>query len=127
MRWKYTTSWMAGGLALLVSGVAVSAEPGDDAVADEVRKGQAMAERLCSRCHAVGTTGESPVPEAPPFRVFSSLWPLTYLEEALAEGIMVGHPLAEMPVFQFTPTEISHLIRYMETIQEQESWAEEEG
>ncbi len=79
--------------------------------------GRAMAQDLCARCHAVEETGDSPLADAPPFRTFSQMWPLHYLEEALAEGIMVGHPLYQMPVFQFTPSEIADLIAYLETIQ----------
>jgi hypothetical protein len=39
------------------------------------------------------------------------------LEEALAEGISVGHPA--MPQFQFSPEDADALIAYLESIQEQ--------
>ncbi len=89
-----------------------SAYAGGDAAA-----GGDMAGALCARCHAVGLTGESPLPEAPPFRTFSQLWPLESLDEALAEGIMVGHPRFEMPVFEFSVNEVADLMAYLESIQ----------
>jgi len=51
--------------------------------------------------HAVGADGESPVPEAPPFRMLEARYPLEALEEALAEGIVTGHP--DMPQFALEP------------------------
>lgn len=38
------------------------------------------------------------------------------LEEALAEGIYVGHP--DMPVFRFEPDEVEALIDYIQSIQD---------
>ena len=54
-----------------------------------------------------------PLPEAPPFRSFAARWPLESLEEAFAEGIMVGHV---MPEFTFTPEEIGHMIAYLNSV-----------
>lgn len=90
-------------------------------------EGAEMAEALCSRCHAIGRTGESPVADAPLFRSLAARWPLSYLEEALAEGIMVGHPLVEMPAFQFSPTEIAHLLAYLDSIQEGDAARDDDG
>jgi mono/diheme cytochrome c family protein len=85
----------------------------------DVAAGRDIADRLCAACHAVGRDDASPVPEATPFRLFSQLWPLESLDEALAEGIMIGHSRADaqMPVFQFDPSEIADLMAYLETIQ----------
>lgn len=83
---------------------------------DPVTRGLSLATANCSGCHAIGVSGISPRPGAPPFRELSSRYPLVYLEEALAEGIMTGHN--EMPAFVFEPAEISDLIAYLETIQE---------
>jgi mono/diheme cytochrome c family protein len=81
-------------------------------------EGAALAQELCSRCHAVGPSGDSPVGDAPPFRQFAQMWPLEYLEEALGEGIMVGHREHEMPVFQFDVKEIADLTAYLEELGE---------
>lgn len=78
-------------------------------------RGQEIAQTHCSRCHAVGRTGESPAPEAPPFRTLSQNYRVSDLEEALAEGISVGHPA--MPEFQFSPEDAHALVSYLEAIQ----------
>lgn len=53
---------------------------------------------------------------APPFRTLHSKYPVENLEEALAEGIVTGHP--EMPVFQLEPPQISALIEYLYTLKQ---------
>ena len=51
---------------------------------------------------------------APPFRVLPQRYPVDHLAEALAEGIVVGHPL--MPEFTFDPPEIDALLTYIESL-----------
>jgi hypothetical protein len=41
------------------------------------------------------------------------------LEEALAEGISVGHPA--MPQFQFAPADVTALVTYLQSIQTNEA------
>ena len=77
--------------------------------------GQAIAQNLCAGCHAVGLKGESPHADAPPFRTLSEKYPVRLLEEALAEGIAVGHE--DMPEFQLEADEVEQLILYLESIQ----------
>ncbi len=77
-------------------------------------KGAEMAGKLCARCHAIKRTGDSPMAEAPPFRTFASKWPLESLEEAFAEGIVVGHPA--MPEFVFAPEDIRSLLAHMDAV-----------
>ena len=71
----------------------------------------------CSRCHAVGTEGDSPHKEAPPFRTLSAKYPVADLAESLAEGIVSGHP--DMPIFVFSPPDVGAIIDYLESIQQQ--------
>ena len=78
-------------------------------------RGQEIAQTHCSSCHAVERGGESPAPEAPPFRTLSQNYRVTDLEEALAEGISVGHPA--MPEFQFSPDDAHALVSYLQAIQ----------
>lgn len=78
--------------------------------------GQEMAERLCAGCHAIGASDESNHPAAPPLRTFADRWPLEHLEEAFAEGIVVGHHEIPMPEFVFEPGEIADLIAYLEVV-----------
>ncbi len=77
--------------------------------------GKVLVELNCSRCHATGTDGESPHPEAPPFRTLSERYPIDAMEEAFAEGIVTGHP--DMPEFAASPEQIADIIAYVESIQ----------
>ena len=78
--------------------------------------GQTLAETRCARCHAVGRDGASPVDAAPAFRHLGRKWPVGNLAEALAEGIVVGHPV--MPAFAFSPPEIEDFLGWLQAIQE---------
>jgi cytochrome c len=80
-----------------------------------VQRGQVFAQTNCSQCHAIGRVGDSPVPEAPPFRTLHTRYPIESLAEALAEGITTGHP--SMPQFQLDPALVNDLLAYLESIQ----------
>lgn len=82
----------------------------------DVEQGRHLAELYCVSCHAIGTEGESPHPMAPPLRTLSRNYPVNALEEAFAEGILVGHP--DMPEFRFEPDQIDDLLAYLQSIQE---------
>jgi mono/diheme cytochrome c family protein len=79
-------------------------------------RGKALVELNCSGCHAVGVTGKSSHPAAPAFRVLSKRYPITDLEEALAEGISTGHP--DMPEWIASPDQIDAIIAYISSIQQ---------
>jgi mono/diheme cytochrome c family protein len=79
-------------------------------------RGAALLSKQCARCHAVGLTGASPHPAAPPFRTLSQRYPIDSLAEALAEGLMSGHP--DMPEFVFRPDEIGAILAYLQAIQQ---------
>ncbi len=78
-------------------------------------KGEVLVRENCSRCHAIGQSGESPVGQAPPFRTLSEKYPVDSLAESLVEGIVSGHP--EMPIFVFKPHDVDAIIAYLESIQ----------
>jgi len=80
----------------------------------DLSKGRAIADQYCARCHNVTEQGVSPFQPAPPFREFASRWPLENLEEALAEGISVGHEA--MPEFQLSIDEIDDLMSYIRSL-----------
>ena len=82
----------------------------------KIKVGKLIAETRCAKCHATGPEGESPHLDAKPFRYLAENYPVRNLEEAFAEGIVVGHP--DMPVFVLSPYEIDSLITYLESIQE---------
>jgi mono/diheme cytochrome c family protein len=93
--------------ALAASAVAASAEM-------PVMRGQAILESKCSRCHAVGREDASLHADAPPFRDVAARYPPSDLSEALAEGIVSGHP--DMPVFVFQHDEIDAIVAYLDTL-----------
>jgi len=80
-----------------------------------VQRGLTFAQTNCSQCHAIGRVGESPIPDAPPFRTLHTRYPIESLAEAFAEGITTGHP--SMPQFQLDPAQINDLLAYLESIQ----------
>lgn len=82
----------------------------------DIARGADLAQSQCGACHATGRSGESAAPEAPPFRTLSQNYRVTNLEEALAEGISVGHPA--MPQFAFAPEDVDALIAYLDSIQD---------
>lgn len=84
---------------------------GGEASARDPRRGEAFAQRNCGGCHAVGRTGASPNPKAPTFRVVSQRYEPSELEEALAEGIVTGHP--GMPEFTLDTRQIDDLVAHL--------------
>ena len=82
-----------------------------------INKGEMLVRNNCSRCHAIGKEGDSPHPQAPPFRTLSSRYPIQDLAESLAEGIVSGHP--DMPIFVFGPRDVEAIIQYLQSIQTQ--------
>lgn len=86
------------------------------AFAGDPKAGHELAKSACGRCHAVDLKGDSPNKKAPPFRRVVTKYPLNSLEEALAEGIVVGHKGAEMPQFEMEPGDIDDLISHLRTL-----------
>jgi len=101
-------TFLAGLMLALASALAPWAGAG------ELERGRNLAQDMCSTCHAIGGEGESANAEAPPFRVIAERYSVWNLQEALAEGILVGHP--DMPQFTLEPDEINALLSYMETL-----------
>lgn len=77
-------------------------------------RGEKIAQEKCARCHAVGRSGASPDPKAPPFRTVGKLYPPEHLAEALAEGIVTG--ANDMPQFKFDPRDVDAIIDYLTMI-----------
>lgn len=80
-----------------------------------VRLGYTFAQTHCASCHAIGTVGNSPLPIAPPFRSLHKRYPVEHLAEALAEGIVTGHPA--MPRFELDVVQIGDLIAYLKSLE----------
>jgi mono/diheme cytochrome c family protein len=96
-------------IALALGSSAAMAQSG------RVQRGFTFAQTNCSQCHALGRIGESPIPEAPPFRTLHTRYPIESLAEAFAEGITTGHP--SMPQFQLDPAQINDLLAYLQSVQ----------
>ena len=79
-------------------------------------RGEGVLTTNCSRCHAVGRTGDSTHPEAPPFRTLGQRYPIEVLAEALAEGLSSGHP--DMPEFRFEVDDVDAILAYLNSFQE---------
>lgn len=79
-----------------------------------IAKGKALVEEKCARCHATGLEDKSPHEKAPPFRDVVEIYPSENLAEALAEGIVSGHP--DMPVFKFDPPQIEAFLGYLNSL-----------
>jgi cytochrome c len=101
-----------------VGGGALTALANAQAGDTDPARGAALLQENCAACHAVGPKGASPVATAVPFRKLSQRYPVESLEEALAEGITVGHQgIVQMPEFVFEAEEIGDIVAYLHTIQ----------
>ncbi len=111
-RLRWPAQLGAAALALTLAGAAL-AQP--SSTKDAEARGLVLVQRNCAMCHAIGVTGDSPNPQAPHFRDLNQRYPVENLGEALAEGILVGHP--QMPELKFSGDEVSDIIAYLESIQ----------
>jgi cytochrome c len=101
-------------LPLLALAAILLASP-DAVAADQVAEGRQILQENCSRCHAISSEGDSPHDQAPPFREVMKIYPADSLEEALAEGLVTGHP--DMPEFVFPPEQVGAIIAYLRTLE----------
>ena len=77
-------------------------------------QGRRLAQHYCARCHSIDKVGPSPLRIAPAFRTLHEKYPVEMLEEALAEGIVTGHPT--MPQFSFEPDQVADFIAFLKTL-----------
>jgi len=86
------------------------------ALDSEQSRGKALLQSLCSRCHAVGLTGASPHPDAPPFRSFGDrkLYDDDFAQR-LQTGLSTIHK--DMPSFQFDRPDAEAAVNYLKAIQ----------
>lgn len=104
-------------LAVLGSALAAMAT-GAGAQEPSVQRGSTLVKRHCGGCHATGPSGASRHPAAPPLRELHRQYEPENLAEALAEGILTGHPA--MPSFRFEPHDVRSIILYLNDIQERQ-------
>lgn len=79
------------------------------------RRGQTFVRTNCARCHSIDKVSPSPLTSAPPFRTLHLRYPVETLEEALAEGIVTGHPA--MPEFRLDPGQIGDVIAFLKSLE----------
>jgi mono/diheme cytochrome c family protein len=70
------------------------------------QRGQALAQRLCSTCHAVGVSG---------FRELGDRLDLATFARTLRRGLESGHQ--DMPRFKFTREDADAMTAYLRAIQ----------
>lgn len=100
--------------ALVGAAAVVSAAVAAQAQSPEVQRGVRLARTHCAQCHSIDKVSPSRLAIAPPFRDLHQRYPLERLEEALAEGLVTGHPT--MPEFRFDPDQIGDFIAFLETL-----------
>jgi mono/diheme cytochrome c family protein len=78
-------------------------------------QGKRLALIYCAKCHAIDKVSPSPLKIAPPFRTLHERYPVETLQEALAEGIVTGHPT--MPQFSFDADQVGDFIAFLKTLE----------
>ncbi|MFT3724830.1 MAG: c-type cytochrome [Hyphomonadaceae bacterium] len=101
---------------LLLPLAACAAEPKPKWMSGDPRIGKQVAEDLCASCHAVGATGESINPAAPPLRTVLTNYRPDWLADDLHNAVEISH--LKMPTFHFGDGHEYDLIAYLLTIQE---------
>lgn len=97
--------------AVLLSAIVAACSPGGQ----DASEGQALVTMYCADCHDVTATGDSPHPEAPPFRTLHERYNVEWLSEALVEGLVSGHP--DMPEFEFDPVQAEAIVVYLKSLE----------
>lgn len=95
-------------VTLMLTAPALAASPAE-------QRGKAFALTNCARCHSIDRLTPSSLKIAPPFRTLHKRYPIETLAEALAEGIVTGHPT--MPQFQLEPDQINDLLSFLKTLE----------
>jgi cytochrome c len=103
-----------GPLALLAGACATT--PGPAWKSGDPAKGHEVVQDLCSSCHAVEATGESPNLQAPPLRGVLANYRPDWLAEDLHNSVAISH--LKMPTFYFGEDHEYDVVAYLLTIQE---------
>ncbi len=82
----------------------------------EQQHASVLLEEFCGRCHAIGRSGQSPHPYAPPFRELgeNKLYDEGF-SQRLQDGLSTVHP--DMPTFRFSQRDAGAVIEYLRAIQ----------
>jgi cytochrome c len=107
---------LATTLLLLAAAPALAQNADKRADKSAALRGEALVAKLCGSCHAVGAGDVSPNARATPMQEIARKYNPEDLEEAFAEGVMVGHEAPEMPAFEFDPPQIDELVSYLKAL-----------
>ena len=103
-------------LLILATAAAIILLPQDaSAQSPRADRGRAFARANCATCHSIDKVSPSPLAIAPPFRTLHERYPVEMLQEALAEGIVTGHPT--MPQFSFDADQVGDFIAFLKTLE----------
>ena len=87
------------------------------ALADQAAvRGLSLLTEHCAQCHALGRTGNSTLPSAPPFRRIGERMDMDELMMRMQEGLSSGH--RAMPLFRFSREDRRAIRSYLNTIQD---------
>jgi len=100
-------------LALVAAVLLPAVAPAQMSPAEQ--RGRTFALTNCARCHAIDKVSPSPLVIAPPFRTLNERYPAESLAEALAEGIVTGHPT--MPEFKLDPGQVGDFIAFLKSLE----------
>ena len=102
-------------VAVIIMTLAPLQAKGAEVLSPAAQRGLVIVRTNCSRCHAIGKVGDSPLPIAPAFRKLHERYSVEDLQEPLAEGIVTGHPT--MPEFRFDPGQVGDIIAYLKSLE----------
>ena len=83
--------------------------------AENPRQGKRLALTYCARCHAIDKVSPRPLKSGRPCRTLHERYPVEMLQEAVAEGIVTGHPT--MPQFSFDADQVGDFIAFLKTLE----------
>jgi cytochrome c len=77
-------------------------------------EGKVLLEKNCARCHAIESSGASPLQQAPPLRDVYRKYPVQKLQFEFAEGMGSRH--RDMPQIQFSSEQVDGILIYLSEI-----------
>ena len=97
----------------LIAGLLVSwSTASNAATTGELRsRGKALLQENCSRCHAIGTRGKSPLEGAPPMRTIYARFAPRELQAELRQGMVSRH--RAMPQIEFSDEDVDAILAYL--------------
>ena len=96
-------------IAVLLVALPAASQAADSATLRS--RGKALLQQHCSRCHAVGATGDSALKEAPPMRTIYRRFAPKELQAELREGMVSRH--RDMPQIDFSDEDADAILAYL--------------